>query len=157
MESYYPMPQPGLNAKSCPIALSLDRVGEGWTIMILRDAARGLTRFDQFQKSLVIASNILSRRLRGLVEAGLLEKSRYSDHPPRDAYLLTERGRDFRPVLWALLAWGNKHFMPKGHAVVLVNDTTGEPVDPTAPDQNTSPVKAVFRSVPHNTPARGQS
>ncbi len=97
MESYYPMPQPGLSAKSCPIALSLDRVGEGGTILILRDAARGLTRFDQFQKSLGIAPNILSRRLRGLVEAGLLKKSRYSEHPPRDAYLLTERGRDFRP------------------------------------------------------------
>jgi DNA-binding HxlR family transcriptional regulator len=157
MESYYSMPQPGLSAKSCPIALSLDRVGEGWTIMILRDAACGLTRFDQFQKSLGIAPNILSRRLRGLIEAGLLEKSRYSQHPPRDAYLLTERGRDFRPVLWALLAWGNKHFLPKGHAVVLVDHTTGEPVDPTATDQNTSPVKAVFRSVPHNTQARGQS
>jgi DNA-binding HxlR family transcriptional regulator len=125
------MPQLELNAKSCPIALSLDRVGEGWTIMILRDAARGLTRFDQFQKSLGIAPNILS--------------------------LLTERGRDFRPVLWALLAWGNKHFLPKGHAVVLVDHTTGEPVDPTATDQNTSPVKAVFRSIPHYTQARGQS
>jgi DNA-binding HxlR family transcriptional regulator len=157
MESYYPIPQPGLSAKSRPIALSLDRVGEGWTIMILRDAACGLTRFDQFQKSLGIAPNILSRRLRGLVGAGLLEKSRYSDHPPRDAYLLTERGRDFRPVLRALLAWGNKHFLPKGHAVVLVDHTTGQPADPTATDRNTSPVKAVFRSVPHNTQARGQS
>ena len=143
--------------KSCPIALSLDRVGEGWTILILRDAARGLTRFDQFQKSLGIAPNILSRRLRGLVEAGLLEKSRYSEHPPRDAYLLTERGRDFRPVLWALLAWGNKHFMPKGHAVVLVDDTTGEPWIQQQPIGATSPVKPVFRSIPPNTQARGQS
>jgi DNA-binding HxlR family transcriptional regulator len=125
--------------------------------MILRDAARGLTRFDQFQKSLGIAPNILSRRLRGLVEAGLLEKSRYSQHPPRDAYLLTEQGRDFRPVLWALLAWGNKHFLPEGHAVVLVDQTTGQPVDPTATDPNTSPVKAVFRSVPQNTQARDPS
>ncbi len=158
MESYYPMPpQTGLNAKSCPIALSLERVGEGWTILILRDAARGLTRFDQFQKSLGIAPNILSRRLRGLVEAGLLEKSRYSEHPPRNAYLLTERGRDFRRVLWALLAWGNKHFILKGHAVMLVDDRTGEPVDPAATDQNTSPVTPVFRSFPPNTQARGHS
>src|ERR1700722_1859444 len=99
----YNMRHTGFTAKPCPIALSLDRVGEGWTIMILRDAACGLTRFDQFQKSLGIAPNILSRRLRAFVEAGLLEKSRYSEHPPRDAYLLTERGRDFRPLLWALL------------------------------------------------------
>jgi DNA-binding HxlR family transcriptional regulator len=151
------MPQPVLSGKSCPIALSLDRVGEGWTIMILRDAARGLTRFDQFQRSLGIAPNILSRRLRRLVEAGLLEKSRYSEHPPRDAYLLTERGRDFRPVLWALLAWGNKHFLPEGQAVVLVDRTTGQPVNPMATDQNTSAVKAVVRFVPHNTQARGRS
>jgi DNA-binding HxlR family transcriptional regulator len=151
------MPQPVLSGKSCPIALSLDRVGEGWTIMILRDAARGLTRFDQFQRSLGIAPNILSRRLRRLVEAGLLEKSRYSEHPPRDAYLLTERGRDFRPVLWALLAWGNKHFLPEGQAVVLVDRTAGQPVNPMATDQNTSAVKAVVRSVPHNTQARGRS
>ena len=157
MESHSPVSQSSFSAKSCPIALSLDRVGEGWTIMILRDAARGLTRFDQFQKSLGIAPNILSRRLRGLIEAGLLEKSRYSEHPPRDAYLLTERGRDFGPVLWALLAWGNKHFTPKGHAVVLVTHTTGQPVDPTATGQNTSPVTPVFRSIPPNTQARGQS
>jgi DNA-binding HxlR family transcriptional regulator len=157
MESYYPTPQSSLSAKSCPIALSLDRVGEGWTIMILRAAARGLTRFDQFQKSLGIAPNILSRRLRGRIEAGLLEKSRYSERPPRDAYLLTERGRDFRPVLWALLAWGNKHFLPNGHAVVLVDRTTGQPADPTATDGNTSPVKAVFRSVPRNAQVRDQS
>ncbi len=157
MESYPAAPKPRLSGKSCPIALSLDRVGEGWTIMILRDAARGLTRFDQFQKSLGIAPNILSRRLRCLVEAGLLEKSRYSEHPPRDAYLLTERGRDFRPVLWALLAWGNKHFLPEGDPVVLADQTTGQPANPTATDHTTSAFKAAVRSVPHNTQARGQS
>src|ERR1700758_1493367 len=96
----------------CPIARSLERVGEWWSIMILRDAFLGLTRFDQFQKSLGIAPNILSRRLRGLVEAGLLERSRYSEHPPRHEYLLTEVGRDFQPVLRALLAWGKTHFTP---------------------------------------------
>ena len=95
IESYL-MKHTNLTIKCCPIALSLDRVGEGWSIMILRDAFLGLTRFDQFQRSLGIAPNILSRRLRSLVEAGLLEKSRYSEHPPRDAYLLTDRGRDFR-------------------------------------------------------------
>jgi DNA-binding HxlR family transcriptional regulator len=157
MESNPPMPQPILSSKSCPIALSLDRVGDGWSMMILRDAARGLMRFDQFEKSLGIAPNILSRRLRRLVEAGLLEKSRYSEHPPRDAYLLTERGRDFRPVLWALFVWGNKHFVPEGQEVVLVDRTTGQPVNPTATNQTTSAVKAVVRSVPHNTQARGQS
>ena len=109
----------------CPIARSLERVGEWWSILILRDAFRGLTRFDQFQKSLDIAPNMLTRRLNALVESGLLERRRYSERPPRDEYVLTERGRDFRPVLWALLAWGNKHFAPEGASVVVVDTETG--------------------------------
>jgi DNA-binding HxlR family transcriptional regulator len=107
-----PMQHTSFSTAQCPVALALERVGEWWSIMILRDAFFGLTRFDQFRKSLGIAPNILSRRLQALVEAGLLEKSRYSEHPPRDEYLLTERGRDFRPVLTALLAWGKRHFVP---------------------------------------------
>jgi DNA-binding HxlR family transcriptional regulator len=114
----YPMQHSSFSAMQCPIALSLERVGEWWSIMILRDAFLGLTRFDQFRKSLGIAPNILSRRLRGLVNTGLLAKSRYSDHPPRDEYLLTELGRDFRPVLLALLAWGERHFVSDEPAAV---------------------------------------
>jgi DNA-binding HxlR family transcriptional regulator len=121
----------------CPIARSLDWVGERWSILILRDAFQGLTRFDQFQKSLKIAPNILSRRLNALVEAGLLERRRYSEHPPRDEYLLTERGRDFRPVLWSLIAWGNKHFAPEGPSIQVVDSETGEPADPVLVDRVT--------------------
>ena len=80
----------------CPIARSLERVGEWWSILILRDAFLGLTRFDQFQESLEIAPNILARRLNTLVDSGLLERRRYSERPPRDEYNLTPRGRDFR-------------------------------------------------------------
>jgi DNA-binding HxlR family transcriptional regulator len=125
-----------LDTMPCPIARSLDRVGEWWSILILRDAFHGKTRFDQFRKSLGIAPNILSRRLGGLVEAGLLERSRYSDHPPRDEYVLTEIGRDFRPVLWAMLAWGNRHFMPEGQQVALIDSTTGRTADPMMIDRN---------------------
>jgi DNA-binding HxlR family transcriptional regulator len=114
----------------CPIARSLERVGEWWSILILRDALHGFTRFDQFQKSLDIAPNMLTRRLNALVEAGLLERRRYSERPPRDEYLLTERGRDFRPVLLALLAWGNKHFAPEGASVLLADSETGAIADP---------------------------
>ena len=98
---------------SCPIARSLERVGEWWSILILRDAFLGLTRFDQFQKSLDIAPNILARRLQALVEAGLLERRGYSARPPRDEYLLTARGRDFRPVLWAHARLGQQAFRPR--------------------------------------------
>src|SRR5215470_10385203 len=92
----------------CPIARSLERVGEWWSMLILRDALHGYTRFDEFQKSLGIAPNMLARRLDALVEAGLLERRRYSEHPPRDEYLPTDCARDFRPVLIALTAWGNR-------------------------------------------------
>jgi DNA-binding HxlR family transcriptional regulator len=115
---------------SCPIARSLERVGEWWSILILRDALHGLTRFDQFQKSLGIAPNMLTRRLNALVDAGLLERRRYSERPPRDDYVLTARGRDFRPVLVALLAWGNKHFAPEGPSVLLLDTKTGAAVEP---------------------------
>jgi DNA-binding HxlR family transcriptional regulator len=119
----------------CPIARSLERIGEWWSILILRDAFLGTTRFDQFQKSLGIAPNMLTRRLNKLVESGLLERHRYSDHPPRDEYRLTERGHDFRPVLWSLLVWGNKHFAPEGPSVVIVSTETGKRADPILIDR----------------------
>src|SRR5271155_4342848 len=112
-------------AMDCPIARSLDRVGEWWSILILRDALGGMTRFEEFQKSLSIAPNMLTRRLTGLVEAGLLERRRYSARPPRDEYVLTARGRDFRPVLTALLAFGNRHFAPEGQSVRIVDVKSG--------------------------------
>lgn len=120
----------------CPIARGLDRVGEWWNILILRDAFKGKTRFHQFTNSLGIAPNILSHRLRGLVEAGLLEKVRYNDRPPRDEYRLTALGKDFRPVLQAMLTWGNKHFMPHGQQVAPVGSRIGVLTDPVAMDRN---------------------
>jgi DNA-binding HxlR family transcriptional regulator len=119
----------------CPIARSLERVGEWWSILILRDAFQGMTRFDQFQKSLGIAPNMLTRRLNSLVESELLERRRYSERPPRDEYVLTPRGRDFRPVMWALIAWGNKHFAPEGESVVIVDAETGIPAEPILIDR----------------------
>ncbi len=118
----------------CPIARSLERVGEWWSILILRDAFLGATRFEQFQNSLGIAPNMLTRRLGALVAAGMLERRRYSDRPPRHDYVLTEQGRDFRPVLWALLAWGNRHFAPEGASVVIVDTETGDLADPVLVD-----------------------
>ena len=119
----------------CPIARSLERVGEWWSILILRDAFLGLSRFDQFQDSLGIAPNMLARRLNSLVEAGLLQRRRYSERPPRDEYVLTEAGRDFRQVLWTLLDWGNKHFAPEGKSVMIVESQTGEEAEPVLVDR----------------------
>src|ERR1700744_5428573 len=114
----------------CPVARSLERVGEGWSILILRDAVYGLKRFDEFQKILDIAPNMLTRRLNTLVKGGLLKRQRYSDKPPRYEYVLTDMGRDFRPVLVALLAFGNKHFAPEGESVLRVDSESGQPSEP---------------------------
>lgn len=122
---------------ACPIARGLDRVGEWWSILILRDAFHGLTRFDQFQKSLGIAPNMLSRRLDDLTTAGLLARRRYQDHPPRDEYLLTEPGRDFLPVMIALMDWGNRHYAPEGVSSQLVDAETGRPAEPVMVDRST--------------------
>jgi DNA-binding HxlR family transcriptional regulator len=119
----------------CPIARSLERVGEWWSMLILRDASLGLARFDQFQESLGIAPNILIRRLNKLVEVGLLERRRYSDRPPRYEYVLTQAGHDFQPVLWAFIAWGNKHFAPEGPSVVIVDNKSGAQADPVLVDR----------------------
>jgi DNA-binding HxlR family transcriptional regulator len=134
----------------CPIARSLDRVGEWWSILILRDALGGMTRFEEFQKSLNIAPNMLTRRLTALVEAGLMERRRYNAKPPRSEYVLTERGQDFRPVLIALLAFGNRHFAPEGASVTIVDTDTGAPAEPILVDRLTGRplVSPAFELVP---------
>ncbi len=121
----------------CPIARSLERVGEWWSILILRDAFAGMTRFDEFQTNLGIAPGMLTKRLNALVGTGLLERHRYSERPPRYEYRLTERGRDFQPVLLAMLAWGNRHFAPEGASVQIVDAATGIVADPIVVDRAT--------------------
>ena len=128
------MKRKDFGATTCPVARSLERVGEWWNMMILRDAMYGMTRFDEFEKSLGIAPNMLTRRLNDLVEDGLLARRQYNDKPPRFEYVLTECGHDFRPVLLAMVEWGNKHFSPEGAAIVLVDQETGITAEPTLID-----------------------
>ncbi len=128
------MQRKSLGETQCPIARSLDLVGEWWSILILRDAFAGFKRFDEFATGLGIAPSMLTRRLNALVEAGLLERKPYSAHPPRHEYHLTERGRDFAPVLVALLAWGNKHLAPEGASLQIVDAQTGAVADPVLVD-----------------------
>jgi len=107
----------------CPVARGVERVGEWWSILIMRDALQGLRRFDEFSQSLGIAPNMLTRRLNALVEAGLLEKRAYNAKPLRYEYIPTERGRDLKAVLFALIAWGNKHFAGDAPSVQVVERT----------------------------------
>jgi len=98
-----------ISESTCPISRGLACVGDAWSILILRDAAMGISRFDEFRKNLGIAPTILTKRLADLTGDGLLEKRRYSERPPRDEYVLTDAGRDFMPVLVMIGAWGQKH------------------------------------------------
>lgn len=120
----------------CPIARALLRVGDAWSMMILRDAGYGARRFDQFRASLGIAPNILSRRLAALTQDGLLEKRQYSQHPPREEYVLTEKGRDFLPILAAIGAWGHKHH-GEGDLAHLADVQTGLAIEPVVTDRVT--------------------
>jgi DNA-binding HxlR family transcriptional regulator len=123
--------------QQCPVARALDCVGEWWSIVILRDAFHGLSRFDEFQESLGIAPNMLSRRLKALVKNGMLERRIYQRRPTRYAYALTTRGRDFFPVILTLVAWGNRYLAPNGIAVGVRDRATGKPVHPIVVDSRT--------------------
>ena len=101
-------------SQNCSMARALEVVGERWTILILRDAFMGVRRFDDFQRNLGVARNVLHTRLARLVDEGLLERRLYHERPPRYEYRLTERGRDAWPVLVTLLKWGDKHFADDG-------------------------------------------
>ncbi|HXP02407.1 MAG TPA: helix-turn-helix domain-containing protein [Luteibacter sp.] len=114
-----------LSSGTCAISRSLALVGDAWSALILRDASRGMSQFDQFRTSLGIAPNILSRRLKALTEAGVLEKRRYSERPPRDEYVLTQAGHDFIPILAAMAEWGRR-YNGEGTLSHLVDNATGE-------------------------------
>ena len=131
------MTRRSFDPKQCPIGRTLERVGDTWSLMILRDALQGLSKFDQFEKSLGVAPNILTQRLNALIEAGFLERRPYQERPLRHEYVLTELGRDFAPVLTALVAFGNRHFAVEGIASQMVEAATGLPAEPVMVDRRT--------------------
>lgn len=122
----------------CPIARSLEHVGEWWNILILRDAMLGTSKFDDFQNNLGIATSTLTRRLNGMVESGLLDRHLYCEKPPRYEYKITQKGLDFRPVLLTIMQWGNKYYAEDGLKMVLVDVDTGAPVDLVLVDKTTN-------------------
>jgi DNA-binding HxlR family transcriptional regulator len=98
----------------CSVARALEVVGERWTLLILRDAVLGLERFEDFQSSLGIASNVLSSRLRLLREEGLLVRVPDDERPGRPKYVLTDKGRELAPALIVLMKWGDRHYPAPG-------------------------------------------
>jgi DNA-binding HxlR family transcriptional regulator len=95
---------------SCPIACSLDILGDRWTLVVIRDLFRGLTRYGEFLEAPEgIPTNILADRLERLEAAGVIRAEPYQSNPPRYAYTLTPRGADLKPVLAAVATWGMRH------------------------------------------------
>jgi DNA-binding HxlR family transcriptional regulator len=114
---------------NCSLAQTLEVIGERWTLLILRDAFFGVRRFDDFQRDLGVARNILAARLKRLVEEGILERRRGEEG--RSEYVLTDRGLDLQPVLLSMTHWGDKHKPhPRGKRVVFVDRTTNQPIAP---------------------------
>jgi DNA-binding HxlR family transcriptional regulator len=109
----------------CSIAASLSFVGDRWTLLILRDAFRGVRRFGDFCADLGIARNILTDRLEKLVEAGILVRVPYQERPLRHEYRLTEKGRDLSPALVALMRWGDRWALGGEPPTLLVHDACG--------------------------------
>jgi DNA-binding HxlR family transcriptional regulator len=115
--------------ENCSIARALELIGERWSILILRDAFMGTHRFDEFQRRLGIARNVLQSRLERLVDAGIMRRVRYQERPERFEYRLTRKGVDLWPVLVALLNWGDRHAASQGPPIVLEHAGCGGAVD----------------------------
>jgi DNA-binding HxlR family transcriptional regulator len=113
----------------CSIARSLELVGEWWTFLILRESFNGVRRFDDMQKHLGIARNVLTNRLNSLVEHGILSKVLYQEKPERYEYRLTDKGRDMYPVLLALKQWGDK-WLGYPPTVAFTHKTCGHKTEP---------------------------
>ncbi len=123
----------------CPIARTTDLIGDWWTPLVLREAFLGRRRFDEFQQALSVSRGVLANRLARLVDEGLLAKRLYQERPPRYEYILTEKGRDFYPVLAAMWRWGSDWLWEEGSEppIELYDSESGRPLRPRLVDENT--------------------
>lgn len=135
---------------ACSIAGALEVIGDRWSLLILRDAFRGVRRFDQMRRDLGIARNVLADRLDKLVEHGILVRVPYQDRPVRLEYRLTDRGRDLSPALVALMRWGDHHLAGGAAPTVLVHAACGAPLEQLlrCPDCGTEVAPTGIRSRP---------
>lgn len=125
------MKRKSISGMNCSIAKSLDEVGEWWSLLIVRECTQGVCRFDEFQRELGIARNILTARLQRLAELGIIERFPLDDRANTDGYRLTKKGEDLYPVLVALMQWGDRWLAPEGKPpTALVEDGTGALIEP---------------------------
>src|SRR5262249_32612131 len=114
----------------CSIARSLELVGERWTLLVVREIFHGRRKFSEMQRSLGVARNVLTDRLQGMVDEGILERRPYSERPERYEYFLTEKGLDLWPVMIALMHWGDKYeARPGGPPSIVVHKECGGEID----------------------------
>jgi DNA-binding HxlR family transcriptional regulator len=121
------------NESLCGVARPLDAIGDGWSLLIVRDAFDGMRRFGEFQRSLGLAKNILAARLRHLLSHGIMETVPASDGSAYQEYVLTAKGRALFPLLVTLRQWGEEFFFEPGEAHVILADAKGRPVPKLQP------------------------
>lgn len=128
----------------CSLARALDRIGDWWTPLIVRDIFIGVRRFDELVEDLGISRNLLAIRLSALVDGGLLEKRVYRARPERHEYMLTEAGRDLVPAILALTAWGDRWAAPReGVPMLMRHENCGTVFSPTVTCSNCGePIRA---------------
>lgn len=117
--------------QNCSLARALELVGERWTLLIVRDAFYGVRRYGDLLAHLDIPRAVLSDRLATLVDAGILERRRYQDSPPRDEYVLTARGVELWSVIFPLMSWGHRHFATGEPLRTFRHANCGSKLDPT--------------------------
>ena len=123
------MKRTSFETMNCSVAQCLEVVGEWWSLLILRDVFMGVRRFDDLQARLGISRNVLTQRLRHLVDSGVLERVPYQQNPPRYEYRLTEKGIDLWPVLISLVKWGDKHAAASGPPRIIEHRGCGGQVN----------------------------
>jgi DNA-binding HxlR family transcriptional regulator len=114
--------------QNCSVARALEVLGDRWTILVIRDAFLGVLRFEDFQRDLGVARNVLADRLSRLVDEGVLQRVRYQERPERFEYRLTEKGIDLWPVTIALMQWGDEYYTEPGRPprIIRHRDCGGE-------------------------------
>jgi DNA-binding HxlR family transcriptional regulator len=113
----------------CSIARTLEVIGDRWTMLVIRDAFLGLRRFEDFQKSLGVARNVLTDRLNRLVEEGILRRRLYQERPERYEYRLTRKGVDLWPVIMTTMKWGDRYLYPEGKPRLILHKECGGEID----------------------------
>ena len=121
----------------CSIGRAIDKIGDPWSLLILRDLGQGFTHFDEFERNLGIAPGVLSKRLSTLIRQGVIKKELYQDNPPRAKYVLTQAGEDFLPILAVIMTWGNKYSSPNGIDTMLADRQTHRRLSPIVVDAKT--------------------